>query len=31
MSPLDWKTATNGACSPEPNVFSTFWFVSYAE
>src|SRR6266516_2419522 len=30
-SPLDWNTATNGACSPVPNVFSTFWFVSYAE
>jgi len=27
-SPLDWKTATSGACSPDPKVFTTFWFVS---
>ena len=27
-SPEDWKTATSGACSPDPNVFKAFWFVS---
>ena len=30
-SPLVWKTATSGAFSPVPNVWSVFWFVSYAE
>ena len=28
MSPFEWKTATSGACSPVPNVFTVFWFVS---
>ena len=30
-SPLEWNTATSGACSPVPKVFRIFWFVSYAE
>ena len=30
-SPAVWKTATSGACSPVPNVFSVRWFASYAE
>ena len=25
------STATSGACSPVPNVFSVRWFASYAE
>ena len=27
-SPFEWKTATSGACSPLPNVFSVRWFAS---
>ena len=30
-SPSERKTATTGACSPLPNVFSVRWFASYAE
>ena len=27
-SPSLWKTATSGACSPVPKVFSVRWFAS---
>jgi hypothetical protein len=28
MSPVVWKTATSGGCSPEPNSASVRWFAS---
>ena len=31
MSPELWNTATSGACSPVPKVWSVRWFASYAE
>ena len=30
-SPSLWKTATSGAFSPVPKIFSVRWFASYEE